>query len=111
MASYCVHKRATVAICSYGLASGYRMGIYSLVTLLLGFSTSAAAALNGTVNFAYITSFEGEFTSAETIPAMNLALQKINSNNEILSGYKLAYRSVLDSAVSSTLSHNINCGQ
>lgn len=38
---------------------------------------------------AFITSFEGEFDSSVTVPAVKLAIEEVNRNSSILPGYKL----------------------
>ena len=51
--------------------------------------------------FSYITTKTGDYVGAGAIPAVDLALEQINSNSSILPNYILKYTDILDSNVSS----------
>ena len=51
------------------------------------------------LNFSYITTRTGSFVSSGGIPAVDLALEQINSRTDILPNYTLNYTTILDSEV------------
>ena len=42
-----------------------------------------------TLQFMYLTAITGEFPSGGSVPAMRIALEKINANQSVLPGYRL----------------------
>lgn len=62
----------------------------------------AAVALEAVpVYFSFVTSFgRFGFNASDIIPAVDLALEHINSRSDLLAGYELGYLSVRDSKVS-----------
>lgn len=70
--------------------------------LLFVACASATAKVNKTqLYFSYITTKTGDqFVTSGGTPAVDLALEEINSNSSILANYKLNYTTVLDSKVS-----------
>ena len=50
--------------------------------------------------FAYITTFTGGFIASGGIPIVDMALQQINSRDDVLTNYTLGYTEILDSGVS-----------
>ena len=50
--------------------------------------------------FAYITTLTGGFTASGGIAAVDMALQEINSHDDILQNYTLKHTEVSDSGVS-----------
>ena len=55
------------------------------------------------IYFAFMTAFSGSFVSSGTIPAVNLAIERVNSNMTLLQGYRLNYTTVYDTQVSQSL--------
>ena len=53
--------------------------------------------------FAYITTLTGGFTASGGIPVVDMALQEINSRDDILQNYTLKHTEVLDSGVSTCI--------
>ena len=74
----------------------------SLIVLLL-LSLTAAYAAKKPLHFTFIAPYENELTSTDTIiaPAVDSALQRINSEDAILPQYHLKHRGVRHSMVSS----------
>ena len=56
--------------------------------------------------FAYITTFTGGFIASGGIPIVDMALQQINSRDDVLTNYTLGYIEILDSGVSWCMSHH-----
>ena len=73
-----------------------------ILVLLLVACAGATATVNKTqLYFSYITTKTGDqFITSGGTPAVDLALEEINSNSSILANYKLNYTTVLDSKVS-----------
>ena len=54
------------------------------------------------LHIAFITSFEGEFDSSVTVPAVRLATQQVNNDTSILRNYRLVVELIEDVTVART---------
>ena len=74
-----------------------------LALFLLYFSlgvSSARASNTTTLHFSFITSFGRlGFNASGVVPAVDLALEQINSRSDLLAGYELRYPILRDSEV------------
>ena len=52
-----------------------------------------------TLYFAFMTTFSGSFVSSGTIPAVDLAIERINNDSSILQNYKLNCTEPIDTKV------------
>lgn len=62
-----------------------------------------------TIYFAYITALSGEFVTSGTIPAVELALEKINDRQDLLPGYTLAIDGDVGDSKVSLLHCEVSC--
>lgn len=60
-----------------------------VLILLLATLASFARGQDKELHIAFITSFDGEYDSSVTVPAVQLATEEVNKNDTILPGYKL----------------------
>ena len=72
----------------------------SLKLVLLAVAVSCANNERTPLYFLYITSDGPSYSSAGAIPAVDIALEKINGDPTLLPGYTLNYTEPLDSKVS-----------
>ena len=83
--------RATMGVCS----------VLSQWCLLLLLTTVGGQAEQHNLTFMLMTSFgQYGFNSSGLIPAVDMALENINSNPQVLPGYSLMYDTLRDSQVS-----------
>ena len=63
-----------------------------LLCLLQLYLVRSQVAANNTTELyiAYITSFGGQYVSSGTVPAVEMALEEINSRADVLPNYKLS---------------------
>ena len=52
-----------------------------------------------TIYFAFMTTFSGSFVSSGTIPAVDLAIERVNNDSLLLQKYKLDYTMAVDTKV------------
>ena len=52
-----------------------------------------------TLYFAFMTAFSGSFVSSGTIPAVDLAVERVNNDSLLLQNYKLHYNMAIDTEV------------
>ena len=81
------------------------ISLYALSSFLFCF-TSATNVI-GNLTFGYITTITGGFIASGGIPIVDMALQQINSRDDILQNYSLVYKDVLDSGVSVNIENAI----
>lgn len=79
-----------------------------VVTSSLPFVTGTATPAAVPLRFMFITSFSEDFNSSGSVPAMEIALERINRDPNVLRGYKLENVPVRDSNVSKE-SVCVNC--
>ena len=85
------------------------MEVYSFCIIWCIFCSTFTSATNSSgdhpdgkipLYFAYITTFTGGFIASGGIPIVDMALQQINSRDDILQNYTLGYTEILNSGVS-----------
>ena len=54
-----------------------------------------------TIYIAFMTAFNGSFVSSGTIPAVDLAIERINNDSTLLQKYKIDYTMAIDTEVRS----------
>ena len=54
-----------------------------------------------TIHFAFMTTFSGSFVSSGTIPAVDLAIERVNNDSSLLQNYELNYTMAIDTKVRS----------
>ena len=90
--------------------------MYPVLSLYLLALNAAAIGAQGTpscgnaseilpLHIAYYTSKSGTFVSSGTIPAVDLAFELINDEDDLLPGYNLTYDKIYDTKVGSLQLH------
>ena len=59
------------------------------------------------IYIAFMTAFSGSFVSSGTIPAVQLAIERVNNDSTLLRGYRLNYTTVYDTQVSRRACMNV----
>ena len=51
------------------------------------------------IHIAFMTAYSGSFVSSGAIPAVKLAIERVNNDSSLLQGYKLNYSKILNTEV------------
>ena len=77
-----------------------------ILLLLATIANFGNGQLDVELHVAFITSFEGEFDSSVTVPAVRLATKAVNSDSRILRGYKLVVELIENITVTRNLTNS-----
>ena len=59
-------------------------------------SNATVSEPNEMIYIAFMTAFSGSFVSSGAIPAVDLAIERVNQNSSLLKGYVLNYTRIVD---------------
>ena len=59
-------------------------------------SNTTVSEPNKMIYIAFMTAFSGSFVSSGAIPAVDLAIERVNQNSSLLKGYVLNYTRIVD---------------
>ena len=77
-----------------------------LTLLMLAVCSKGQADSRAELHIAFITSFEGEFDSSVTVPAVRLAAQQVNNDTSILENYRFVVELIEDATVARTFANS-----